>query len=138
MEEYAVREVSAAFYRALSTLDLGTMEEVWSHDGNVTCVHPGWELLCGWAEVRESWRRIFAAESPMRVEITDVQVQLLGVVAWVVCLEHITTAVGSRFLRSAAQATNIFLLQEGQWRMVHHHASPTTLRAVDVARLARN
>src|SRR5206468_1148625 len=50
-----VEEANARFYRAFEALDLAEMEKVWAHGEHVKCVHPGWPLLAGWANVRASW-----------------------------------------------------------------------------------
>ena len=59
--EDALRSANTRFYAAFESLDLAEMEAVWSHDDGVTCVHPGWDLLLGWDEVRERWARLFRA-----------------------------------------------------------------------------
>ena len=47
------------FYDAFERLSIDMMDNVWKHDENVICVHPGWELLVGWLAIRESWIMIF-------------------------------------------------------------------------------
>src|SRR2546428_14027422 len=61
----AIEEANASFYRAFEALDLRAMEDVWSHDDHVQCVHPGWPLLTGWGAVRASWEAIFANTQEM-------------------------------------------------------------------------
>ena len=61
-----VDEANARFYRVFESLDIGQMDEVWSHGDHVRCIHPGWSLLAGWAAVRQSWKAIFASGSERR------------------------------------------------------------------------
>ena len=82
--EEKVLAANRRFYTAMDSLDLEGMEAVWLHADWVKCVHPGWELLEGWEEVRESWKRIFANTQRMQVIVSDVQVQVDGALAWVV------------------------------------------------------
>ena len=42
------------FYEALEGRDMAAMEAVWEHSDEVVCVHPGWTILRGWADVAES------------------------------------------------------------------------------------
>jgi hypothetical protein len=47
-----------------------------------------------------------------------------GPLAWVACTEHVTSAFATGFDEVLVQATNVFLLRDGAWRLVVHHASP--------------
>ena len=49
--EVALREANRRYYAAFESLDITQMDEIWAHDDWVQCVHPGWDLLLGWAEV---------------------------------------------------------------------------------------
>ncbi len=127
--EEDVREANRRFYQAFAALDLEQMDRVWAHEDWVECVHPGWDLLLGWEEVRESWTRIFASTQRMKVEIRSVWVRVEGEVAWVACTEHVTSTFERGFDQAQVQATNIFVRRpaaEGglEWRMAVHHASP--------------
>ena len=133
--EQAVREANRRFYQAFAALDLEQMDEVWLHEDWVECVHPGWDLLLGWEEVRESWARIFSNTQRMKVNISSVWVRVEGEVAWLACTEHVTTTFEHGFDQALVQATNIFVQRNAapgapgrasspQWHMVAHHASP--------------
>jgi len=119
----AVEEANAAFYRALESSRIERMDEVWSHEEPVRCVHPGWELITGWPRVRESWVRIFEGGQKMRVHPTEVCTQVSGEFAWVTCIENITLFNDESFDTAQAVATNLFLLRDGRWLMAHHHTS---------------
>src|SRR4029077_5036972 len=111
------------FYFALESLDVDLMEEVWATDGSAICVHPGRERLAGWETVRASWEQIFRNTTFMRVDVSEVSVEVQGNVAWVTCLENITTSVRDQMTRAQAYATNIFVFEDERWLMVLHHAS---------------
>jgi len=118
-----VVEANLKFYFALESLDLNLMEEVWATDASAMCVYPGCDRLAGWENIRASWERMFQSTSFMRVDVSEVSVEVQGSVAWVTCLENITTSAGDRLSRAQAYATNIFVLAEDRWLMVLHHAS---------------
>ena len=122
--EEAVRAANQRFYAAFEALDLPAMEAVWVHDDNVQCVQPGWELLLGWDEVRERWKRIFKNTKRVRVALSSLQIRVEGSVGWVACTARITTAFAEGFDEASVQATNIFVKRGGQWLLVAHHASP--------------
>jgi len=122
--EDSLRVANQRFYAAFESLDLGEMEEVWAHDDAVQCVHPGWDLMLGWEEVRERWARVFANARRIRIALSSVWIRVEGDVGWVACTEHVTTAFVEGFEEATVQATNIFIRHDGEWFLVSHHASP--------------
>jgi ketosteroid isomerase-like protein len=123
-DEEAVRNANEAFYRAFESLDLQRMEDAWCHEGRVSCVHPGWPLASDWAEVRRSWETIFANTERIRFEIGDARIEVRGELAWVVCVEWLSSQSAAGSARGAVLATNVFRRERGAWRLAHHHASP--------------
>jgi ketosteroid isomerase-like protein len=119
----AVREANDRFYRAFESLDLAEMDQIWAHGDEVACVHPGWNRLHGWEEVRRSWAAIFQSTSEMRFTITDVRAEVRGDLAWVHCTENIISETRGSLSITAILATNVFERRPRGWRVVHHHAS---------------
>jgi ketosteroid isomerase-like protein len=131
--EQAVREANRRFYQAFAALDLDQMADVWLHEDWIECVHPGWDLLLGWDEVRESWLRIFQNTVRVQVEVSSVWVHVEGDVAWVACTEDVTSTFERGFDEVRVQATNVFVRRattgpgseaSEQWYLVAHHGSP--------------
>jgi ketosteroid isomerase-like protein len=106
------------------------MDNLWKHDENVICIHPGWDLFTGLLGIRESWIAIFANTEMIKFTITNTKIRTFdNKVALVVCLENIeTTSDGGRVIKIGVIATNIFKRNEqpNQWLLVHHHGSPVT------------
>lgn len=119
-----VRAANAAFYRALTALDLAAMDTLWAAGHDAVCVHPGREALHGWSGIRESWEGIFASTTWMHVEPTDVRVVVVGDLAVVSCAENITAQAEDGVGVASAHATNVFRRHDDRWRMLVHHASP--------------
>ncbi|MBI2467747.1 MAG: nuclear transport factor 2 family protein [Candidatus Rokubacteria bacterium] len=119
----AVRAANERFYRAFESLTLGEMEAVWAHVAHAACVHPGWPRLQGWGAIRGSWEAIFRNTVEMRFTLTDVEIQVRGDLAWVVCIENILSEVRGNLSVTAILATNVFERRGGEWLMVHHHGS---------------
>lgn len=107
-----------AFYNAFSTGDVDAMDDVWSHDHPITCIHPGGTLMRGRMEVMESWRAILESHSTDGIGCADAQAHVVGDMAWVTCLE----VVGGGYLA----ASNVFVRDGKAWKLVHHQAGPTT------------
>jgi hypothetical protein len=123
-----LREVNERFYKALEELDLEQMQRLWLHEPWVRCIHPGWDVLVGWDQVRESLEQIFASTGWMRVTPTECNIQVFGDVGMVACAENITASRDSDVGVAVAQATNLFRRTPEGWRMFHHHASPAPVR----------
>jgi ketosteroid isomerase-like protein len=116
----SVRAANQAFYRAFESLALARMDEVWSHEGQVTCVHPGWEVADGWPAVRRSFETIFRNTTQISLSVDEERIDVRGERAWVVCIERVRSDDST----GAIVATNVFRRDGGRWRMVHHHGSP--------------
>ncbi|PYS15349.1 MAG: DUF4440 domain-containing protein [Acidobacteria bacterium] len=119
-----VVEANLKFYFALESQDIDLMDEVWATDASAICVHPGWTRLAGWENIRASWEQMFRnTNSIMRIDVSEVSVEVQGSTAWVSCLESITTANSDRVRRAQAYATNVFVFEDDRWLLVLHHAS---------------
>ncbi len=118
-----VNKANRAFYAAFGNLDINEMDKVWAHQEYVTCIHPGWSLRSDWPEVRDSWVLIFNNTFSMTFVLTDVTVQVAGDLAWVVCVENITTQQSDEPQQAQVLATNLFERIGDEWLLIHHHGS---------------
>jgi ketosteroid isomerase-like protein len=123
-EKQAVLAANAAFYRAFETLEIAEMEKVWLRASHIKCIHPGWPLLCGWGPIMASWERIFTNTFAMRFTLADVRIEVAGDLAWVVLIENLESQGYDGSSRAEILTTNLFEKRDGQWFIVHHHASP--------------
>lgn len=110
-----VLEANEAFYRAFSARDVAAVEAAWARRAPVACIHPGWDVLDGREEVLGSFRAILESGAAPEVRCTLAQARLLGEVAFVTCHEVLQ---GARLV-----ATNLFVREDGAWRLCHHQAS---------------
>ena len=113
-DEDEVLAANAAFYAAFNQKDAGAMERAWSRQEAITCIHPGWNLLRGRAEVLESWRAILTNPDQARIIVGGAAVTLIGRAALLVCRE----LVGGMPLA----ATNLFVQEDGEWKLLHHQS----------------
>ena len=126
MEEHieAVREANRRFYDAFGALDIQAMEAAWEPSERALCVHPGWEALVGWDQIRASWLGIFDNTTLMHFNLQYLNVAVEGDCGWVTCVENISSVLQGRASNFGILATNIFVRAPGGWRMIAHHASP--------------
>jgi ketosteroid isomerase-like protein len=121
----AVLAANRGFYEAFEARDLDAMSDVWVHDDEVVCTHPGWRTLHGWGAVAGSWFALFGGPQHLQFILTDERVHLSGELAWVTVDENL---IGEQVGGTVA-AVNMFRRVEGRWRMVLHHGSPVAPRA---------
>lgn len=124
-----VRLLNERFYEALSSQNLVSMEKLWSHSKYVRCVHLGREVLNGWDAIRESWRTMFTDAICLTVKPGPPHVVVIGPTAVITCRESISSFTLEGMLSTEAQATNVFEKSDGQWHLIHHHASPVARQA---------
>jgi hypothetical protein len=113
-----------AFYKAFEALDFTAMSACWSQRDLDICVHPGWETLHGWTDIRQSWRAIFANTEFMKIVIGDARAEVQGDMARVSCIENIYSMADDRTVQAAVACTHVFVRVEGHWKLTLHHGSP--------------
>lgn len=113
-----------AFYRAFQTRDIEAMTEIWSESDPISCVHPGWHPLNGQDEVIDTWSAILDNPETPDVTFFNPEVSVLGDVAVTTCYE----LIDGQYL----SVTNVLVLRDGRWLMVHHHAGPVAQPPDDV------
>ncbi len=113
-EEARILFANEAFYLAFSGGDEAAMETIWAREAPVCCIHPGWRALSGREEVMASWHGIFDNGGPDYIRAPGAKVHFHKQMAMVTCYEQID--------ESLLAATNVFVLEEGEWRLCHHQA----------------
>jgi ketosteroid isomerase-like protein len=113
---------NAEFYAAFTAMDMAAMEAVWSTADEIAVIHPGWGRLIGRDAVMEAWQNMFDAVGvPAYLQILDPRAIINANAAFVICTEDLGAAT--------LIATNIFVSEDGQWRLVHHQSGPTQASA---------
>jgi ketosteroid isomerase-like protein len=118
------QEAESAFYAAFIKRDAQAMMAVWAEQENISCIHPLGPILRGPDAIRESWEVLFRNAPDMEFMIKERSRTQNGELAIHIVEEHIQ--IKNRPPGSPVQATNVYRLTEHGWRMVLHHASPTT------------
>lgn len=118
MNEEDVLAANEAFYGAFNQKDPEAMDAIWARSVAVTCIHPGWNTLTGRDRVMESWRGILSNPDQPKIMSGGATVSFFGDAAAVVCRELVAG--------SPLAATNIYVLEEGSWKLVHHQSGPVS------------
>ena len=114
MDAQEVLFANEAFCLAFTSKDADAMDALWAREQPLVCVHPGWRRLTERAEIMESWRRILGNPEQPGMDFYDAEVHVLGTTALVTCYEELPGGV--------CLATNGFVEEDGQLRMVLHHS----------------
>ncbi len=122
-DEEAALFANDVFYAAFKANDYDAMERLWAMSG-IICVHPGWLPLYGREDVLESWQAILGEQGAPDVTCRAAKVSIFGESAVVTCIEDLNGAY--------LCATNVFVKEAADWKMVHHHAGPVNLRPEDL------
>jgi ketosteroid isomerase-like protein len=125
----AVLAANLEFYRAFAMRDLVAMDAVWARHVPVGCIHPGWPALSERDAVMESWRGILSNPEAPRIACYDEQVLLYGDTALVLCEEELD---GGTLI-----ASNLFVREDEDWRIAHHHAGQLVARRPQARRAER-
>lgn len=126
--ELEIDQANTRFYEAFESLDIRQMEAVWASDQTVHCIHPGWEIRSGWPSVRDSWVLIFNNTAKIKLTVTDLKIVIHGEIGWVNCTEEVKQMIDGEAQITTVLTTNLYLHQQNDWLMIHHHGSPVFSR----------
>lgn len=116
----AVLAANSRYYEAFEACDMDAMSDAWEHSDRVSCTHPGWVTLHGWAEVAGSYFAFFNNASAIQFVITNEHAHVQGDVAWVVLDEDLLGEQGG----ATVSVFNLFARDaSGNWKLVGHQAS---------------
>jgi len=125
----AVLAANLEFYRAFTARDRAAMNALWARRAPVACLHPGWTALTDRDAIIQSWEGILSSPDAPRIACFDEQVLLYGDVALVLCEEELDGGT--------LAASNLFIREDGEWRIAHHHAGQIVRRHAERRRPTR-
>lgn len=123
LDRDGVLAANSAFYRAFAAADLAAMERLVARRHPVAVIHPGWPVVSGRGPVMETWQMIFT-DGPQTVRPVNLEVFAYGDAALVIAYEK----AGDVYLA----ASNLFVLEDGEWRLAHHQAGPISAPTPDM------
>jgi ketosteroid isomerase-like protein len=123
-DDAAARAAVERFYAALESLITGhgtdLMKLAWHHTDAVTAAHPLGDWSYGWEEILATWEVVAGIGSPENggSRIRNLQVRAYGDMAYSTCV----FVAGARFGGATVNCTNVLVRDDGDWKIVHHHA----------------
>lgn len=125
----AVLAANLEFYRAFAARDAAAMDAVWAQRAAVACLHPGWTALTDREAIISSWSGILSNPDAPRIACFDERVLLYGDTALVLCEEELDGGT--------LATSNLFVREDGAWRIAHHHAGQIVRRQAERRRHSR-
>jgi ketosteroid isomerase-like protein len=120
-----VRAASDRFYSALEAMangDARSMAAIWSHEDDVTTMHPIGGREEGWDAVRGSWEGVASASTDGTLTRSDQVIRVIGNAAYELCTESVSWTFAGEPMSLEGRATNVYRKEQGEWKIVHHHA----------------
>ena len=118
-------DIELAFYDALRNGSLDKLMDCWADEDEIACIHPGGPRLMGANTIRASFEALFAnggiQAAPVHVRRVD---SLASAVHHV--LEQVEVMTPAGLVQAYVTATNVYHKTAQGWRLVVHHASPST------------
>jgi ketosteroid isomerase-like protein len=120
-----IRKASEHLYDALHHMlngDSCLMDSIWAHGTEVTTMHPVGGREIGWDKVREKWEQLARLTSDGKINLMDQLIRVEGDIAYEVGTEKGEVKIGGQQVFMEHRVTNIYRLESGRWKVVHHHA----------------
>ena len=121
--------LNEAFYQAFRDCDINAMASLWVADSPAVCIHPGTSAIFGREIILESWRQIFSNAQNPRITCHGARAEMMGDVCLVTCHEDLPGG--------PLMASNLFVREDGRWRMALHQAGPCQMPAERFAQAAK-
>jgi ketosteroid isomerase-like protein len=121
-----IRDATVLFYAAFNSAlhgDLAPMGAVWSHRPDVSNLSAAGGHATGWNEVRAGFLNMARLYPDSNITQRDMTVVTGTDMGYSVCTEtgRLRSSEGP-MVTFNQRATNIFRLEGGTWKLIHHHA----------------
>ena len=120
-----ITEAHNQLYAGLNKMFTGDIEplnNVWSHSDSITYMGPFGGMLTGWKEVGDDFAKVAAMKLGGKISANNLHVYAGTDMGYTSCVEEgENIGPDGKVIKVSHRATNIFHLEEGKWKMVHHH-----------------
>lgn len=122
--EQALRAANEQFYTALNAVfieELQPMNDIWSHGADVTLMGPFGGRLTGWEAVGAEFKNVAAMKLGGKIVFKDLHVYAGSDLGYAIGVEDgENMGPDGKPVKVNHRATNIFRMESGQWKLVHH------------------
>ena len=134
--EDEVRNASNQFYAALNKMtngDAQSLSGIWSHNQEVTTMHPIGGRQVGWKDVWATWDQTAQVASEGQVKLQDQFISVVGDMAYEIGVENAGFRIAGQKVTDKVRVTNIYQKEGGTWKIVHHHSdlSPSMVEVLN-------
>ena len=123
--EQEIKQANDQFYAALNTMftgEAGPILDIWSHENNITYLGPFGGYLKGWEAIGDEFKKNAAMKLGGKIVCKESHIHHGTDIGYVVCVEEgINISAEGKTITVSHRATNIFNLQNGKWKLIHHH-----------------
>jgi len=123
--EASIKTANDQFYTALNSMFVGELEpmnEIWSHGEYVTITGPFGGRLTGWDNVGAEFAKQSAMKFGGKVACDELHVYAGSDIGYTICVEKgENMSTEGKPVSVSHRATNVFHMEDGKWKMVHHH-----------------
>jgi ketosteroid isomerase-like protein len=128
--EQGLREANEKLYSGLNAMFEGNIDslvDLWSHSEDVTQMGPFGGRLTGWESVYEEFKGNAEMKLGGKITCEDLHVFAGNEMGYTICVEvGENKDADGNIIKVSHRATNIFRLEEGEWKLVHHHTDIST------------
>ncbi|MCX6189394.1 MAG: nuclear transport factor 2 family protein [Bacteroidetes bacterium] len=118
-------EANNELYAGLNAMFIGNLEALnalWSHSDSITYMGPFGGCLKGWNEVDKEFTKVAAMKLGGKITCNDLHVFAGTDLGYTTCVEEgENIGPDGKPVSVSHRATNIFHLENGKWRLIHHH-----------------
>jgi ketosteroid isomerase-like protein len=119
-----IKEADESFFEALETLDVEAIMECWAFDEPVSLLFPGVDMAVGRKLVEAQWEIVVKYTRELKAMMKPVSTLRKGDLAFSFLTGTIVTTHGDETLSVEVYVTNVYRLEEREWKLVHHHMTP--------------
>jgi ketosteroid isomerase-like protein len=123
--EHGLRDANERLYSGLNDMFEGNIDiliDLWLHSDEVTQMGPFGERLTGWDAVYQEFKQVAEFKLGGKIVCEDLHVFAENEMGYTVCVEVGENIDASgNVIKVSHRATNIFKLDNGEWKLVHHH-----------------
>lgn len=125
LAEQALRAANDSLYAALNAMFAGNLEPliaVWSHADDVTQMGPFGGRRTGWETVKEEFKNVADMKLGGKIGCKEMHIYAGTDLGYTVCVEEgENISPEGKTVMVSHRATNIFRMENRQWKLVHHH-----------------
>jgi len=125
-EASKLKAANTAYYKALSARNMRAMEKVWSCARDNILIAPPTNPVThvGWKAIKRNWEDYWPTFSRFSVSMTVTALSINGPVGWVHGVETSRRRSKTGEVTSSRNfGTNIFVNDDGKWRMAFHQST---------------